>query len=138
MTWGELSDFLHLQRQGIEPRLVSEFARIGEKRADTFKRLEKATRESLDEVVRKFAKTKKWPALSDKQVTMLYLRLSYGVDLAMALSTCKTGLFPALKNRDSEMIQWLLNEAWDYPGQVHTFRLYSEKRRTFGDDPMRN
>ena len=49
---------------------------------------------------------------------MLYLRLSYGVDLAMALSTCKTGLFPTLKNRDSEMIQWLLNEAWDYPGST--------------------
>jgi len=69
---------------------------------------------------------------------MLYLRLSYGVDLAMALSTCKTGLFPTLKNRDSEMIQWLLNEAWDYPGQPHTLRLYSERRRDFGNDPMRN
>jgi hypothetical protein len=65
--------------------------------------------------VRKFAKTKKWPPFSDEQVTMLYLRLSYGVDLALALSTCKTGLFHTLKNRDSEMIQWLLNEAWDLP-----------------------
>jgi len=138
MTWRELSDFLQLQRQGIEPRLVSDFARIGEKRADTFKRLEKVTRESLDEAVRKFAKTKKWPALSDQQVTMLYLRLSYGVDLAMALSTCKTDLFPPLKNRDSEMIRWLLNQAWDYPGQVHMLRLYSEARRSFGDNPMRN
>jgi hypothetical protein len=138
MTWRELSDFLHLQRRAIEPRSVSYFARIGEKRADTFKRLEKATRGSLDEVVRKFAKTKKWPTLSDEQITMLYLRLSYGVDLAMALSTCKTGLFPALKNRDSEMIQWALNEAWDYPGASHTLRLYSEKRRAFGDDPTRN
>jgi len=136
MTWRELSDFLHLQRRAIEPRLVSDFARIGEKRADTFKRLEKATRESLDEAVCKFAKTKKWPALSDEQVTMLYLRLSYGVDLAMALSTCKTGLFPKLNNRDSEMIQWTLNEAWDYPGQPHTLRLYSEKRRIAGE--MRN
>jgi hypothetical protein len=138
MTWRELGDFLHLQRRAIEPRLVADFARIGEKRADTFKRLEKATRELLDEAVRKFAKTKKWPALSDEQVTMLYLRLSYGVDLALALSTCKTGLFPALKNHDSEMIQWALNEAWDYPGQPHTLRLYTEKRRTFGNDPMRN
>ena len=138
MTWRELSDFLHLQRRSIEPRLVSDFTRIGEKRADTFKRLEKATRKSLDEAVREFAKTKNWPTLSDEQVTMLYLRLSYGVDLAMALSTCKTGLFPALKNRDSEMIQWALNEAWDYPGQPHTLRLYSEKRRTFGNDPTRN
>ena len=111
MTWRELSDFLHLQRRAIEPRLVADFARIGEKRADTFKRLEKATRESLDADVRKFAKTKKWPALSDEQVTMLYLRLSYGVDLALALSICKTGLFPALKTHDSEMIQWPLNEA---------------------------
>jgi len=56
----------------------------------------------------------------------------------MALSICKTGLFPTLKNRDSEMIQWLLNEAWDYPGQPHTLRLYSERRRDFGNDPMRN
>ena len=138
MTWRELSDFLHLQRRAIEPRPVADFARIGEKKADTFKRLEKATRESLDEAVREFTKTKNWPALSDKQVTMLYLRLSYGVDLAMALSTCKTGLFPALRNHDSEMIQWALNEAWDYPGQPHTLRLYTEKRRTFGNDPMRN
>ena len=138
MTWRELSDFLHLQRRAIEPRPVADFARIGEKKADTFKRLEKATRESLDEAVREFTKTKNWPALSDEQVTMIYLRLSYGVDLALALSTCKTGLFPALRNHDSEMIQWALNEAWDYPGQPHTLRLYSERRRDFGNDPMRN
>jgi hypothetical protein len=138
MTWRELSDFLHLQRRPIEPRLVSDFAGIGEKRADTFKPLEQATRESLDEAVRKFAKTKHWPALSQEETTMLYLRQSYGVDLAMALSTCTTGLFPALKDRDSEMIQWALNEAWDYPGQPNTLRIYSERRRDFGDDPTRN
>ena len=138
MTWREFSDFLHLQRQAIVPRPISEFAQIGEKAADTFKRLEKTTRESLGEAVRGFAKTKNWPALSNEQIVMLYFRLSYGVDLAVALSTCTMGLFPALKNRDSEMIQWLLNEAWDYPGQPHTLRLYSEKRRTFGNDPMRN
>ena len=69
---------------------------------------------------------------------MLYFRLSNGVDLAIALSTCTTGLFPALENRDSEMIQWALNEAWVYPGLPHTLRMYSEKRPTFGDDPMRN
>ena len=138
MTWRELSDFLHLQRRAIEPRLVADFARIGEKRADTFKRLEKTTRESLDEVVRKFAKTKKWPALTDEQTLMLYFRLGYGVDLALALSTCTTGLFPTLENRDSEMIQWAVNEAWDYPGIPHTLRSFSERRRDFGNDPMRN
>ena len=122
----------------LVPRPISEFAQIGEKLADTFKRLEKATRESLDEAVREFAKTKNWPVLSDEQTVMLYFRLSYGVDLAMALSTCTTGLFSTLENRDSEMIQWALNEAWDYPGIPHTLRMYSEKRRTFGNDPMRN
>ena len=66
MTWRELGDFLHLQRRAIEPRLVSDFARIGEKKADTFKRLEKATRKCLDEAVREFAKTKHWPVLSEK------------------------------------------------------------------------
>jgi hypothetical protein len=69
---------------------------------------------------------------------MLYLRLSYAVDLAMALSTCTRGLFPALKNRALDMIQWVLIEAWDYPGQPHTLRLYSERRRSRGDDVMRN
>ena len=47
MTWRELSDFLHLQRRAIEPRLVSDIAKLGEKRADTFKRLEKALTLSL-------------------------------------------------------------------------------------------
>ena len=119
MTWRELSDFLHLQRTEIVPRPISEFAKIGEKAADTFKRLEKATRGSLDEAVRGFSKTTKWPALSGEQTVMLYFRLSQGVDLAMALSTCTTGLFSTAENRDSEMIQSALNEAWDYPG-VHT------------------
>ena len=59
MTWRELSDFLHLQRTAIAPQPISEFAKIGEKAADTFKRLEKATRGSLDKAVRGFAKTKK-------------------------------------------------------------------------------
>jgi hypothetical protein len=48
MTWRELSDFLNLQRRAIVPRPISEFARIGEKAADTFERLEKETRESLE------------------------------------------------------------------------------------------
>jgi hypothetical protein len=138
MTWRELSDFLNLQRLDLVPRPISEFARIGEKAEDTFKRLEKATREMLDEAVHGFATTKNWPVLSDEQTVMLYFRLSYGVDLAMALSTCTTNLFPALENRDSEMIQWALNEAWDYPGLPHTLRAFSEKRGIFGNDPKRN
>jgi hypothetical protein len=138
MTWREFSDFLHLQRRAIVPRPISEFAEIGEKAADTFKRLEKSTRESLDVAVRGFAKTKNWPVLSDEQTVMLYFRLSYGVDLAMALSTCTTGLFPTLENRDSEMVQWTLNEAWDYPGLPHTLRSFSEERRARGGDQTRN
>jgi hypothetical protein len=138
MTWRELSDFLNLQRLAMVPRPISEFARIGEKAADTFERLEKATRESLDEAVRGFAKIKNWPALSEEQTVILYFRLSYGVDLAMALSTCTTNLFPALENRDSEMIQWALNQAWDYPGLPHTIRAFSEKRGAFGNDPTLN
>ena len=138
MTWRELGDYLHTQRLSFDPQEISEFARIGEKKADTFKRLEKATRKCLDEAVRDFARTRHWPVLSQQETTMLYFRLSYGVDLAMALSTCTTGLFPALKKRDSEMIQWALNEAWDYPGQPHTLRLFSDKRRSFGSDLTRN
>jgi hypothetical protein len=90
----------------LVPRPIAEFARIGEKAADTFERLEKGTRESLSDAVREFATTKNWPALSDEQTVMLYFRLSYGVDLTMALSTCTTNLFPGLENRDSEMNQW--------------------------------
>ncbi len=105
---------------------------------DTFKRLEKTTRESLGEAVRGFAKTKTWPALTDEQTLMLYFRLGYGVDLALALSTCTTGLFPTLENRDLEMIQWAVSEAWDYPGIPHTLRSFSEKRREFGNDPTQN
>jgi len=105
---------------------------------DTFKRLEKTTRESLDEAVRGFAKTKTWPTLTDEQTLMLYFRLGSGVDLAVAVSTCTKGLFPTLENRDSEMIQWAVNEAWEYPGIPHTLRSFSERRRDFGNDPMRN
>jgi hypothetical protein len=138
MTWRELSDFLHLQRRSVAPRPISEFAQIGEKAADTFERLEKATRGSLDEAVRGFAKTKNWPALSDERTVMLYFRLSYGVDLALALSSCTTGLFPTSESRDWEMIQWALNEAWDYPGLPHTLRSFSEERRARGGDQTRN
>jgi len=41
MTWRELSNFLNSQRMALAPRPISEFAQIGEKAADTFKRLEK-------------------------------------------------------------------------------------------------
>lgn len=47
---------------------------------------------------------------------MLYFRLGYGVDLALALSNYTTGLFPTLENRDLEMIQRAVNGAWYYPG----------------------
>ena len=138
MTWRELSNFLNSQRMALVPRPIAEFAQIGEKVDDTFKRLEKTTRGSLDEAVRGFAKTKTWPMFTDEQTLMLYFRLGYGVDLALALSTCTTGLFPTLENRDSEMIQWAVSEAWDYPGIPHTLRSFSERRRDFGNDPMRN
>ena len=122
----------------LVPRPIAEFAQIGERVDDTFKRLEKTTRESLDEAVRGFTKTKTWPTLTDEQTLMLYFRLGYGVDLVVAVSTCTTGLFPTLENRDSEMIQWAVNEAWEYPGIPHTLRSFSERRRDFSNDPTRN
>jgi len=138
MTWRELSDFLHEQRRSIVPRPVSEFARLGEKASDTFERLDKTTRESIDGAVCEFAKTTNWPVLTDEQTLMLYFRLGYGVDLTMALSTCATGLFPPLKDRDSEMIQWALKEAWDYPGLSHTLRMSFEKRNPRGGNEIQN
>ena len=94
MAWSELSDFLNSQRLALVPRPIAEFAQIGEKAEDTFKRLEKTTRESLGEAVCGFAKTKTWTALTDEQTLMLYFRLGYGVDLALALSTGRGGFFP--------------------------------------------
>ena len=40
----------------------------------------------------------------------------------------------------TQFMNWALmaNEAWDYPGIPHTLRSFSEKRRDFGNDPMRN
>jgi len=128
MNWRELGDFLHLQRTAIPARPLSEFAEVGEKATDTFKRLENATRESLKVAIREFANTRKWPPLTDEQALVLYFRLSQGIDLALALSRNKTGLFPAQENQESEMIQWALNEAWEYPGLPNTVRILSERR----------
>lgn len=138
MTWHELSHFLHSQRLSLEPRPISDFARIGEQPDHTFKRLEKTTRKSLDKAVRKFAKSRNWPFLSDEAIVILYFRLSYGVDLAVALSTGSRVLFPTLKNREADMIQWALNKTWHYPGLPHTLRMFSEKRRAYSADATRN
>ena len=128
MSWRELSDFLHRQRTEISARPISEFAEVGETAADTFNRLEAATRESLKTAIREFARTRKWPPLSDEQSLILYFRLSQGVDLTMALSQNKTGLFSNRENDESEMIRWALNEAWEYPGLPNTVRFLSERR----------
>jgi hypothetical protein len=127
MTWPELSDLLNSQRLSISPRPLHEFANNNEGTSDTFKRIEKATRDDLNRAVEQFAITEKWPSLSDEQILMLYFRLSYAIDLAMALSTNKTGLFPTLESHRAEMIRWSLNEAWEYPGLPHTLRLSFEK-----------
>jgi hypothetical protein len=128
MRWRELSDFLHRQRTEISVRPISEFAEVGEKAADTFKRLEAATRDSLKTAIREFARTRKWAPLSDEQSLILYFRLSQGVDLAMALSQNKTGLFSTRENDESEMIRWALNEAWEHPGLPNTVRFLSDRR----------
>lgn len=138
MTWSELGYFLNSQRLALTPRPMSEFAQIGEKAADTFKSLAKTTRKPLNKAVREFAKTKVWPALTDEQTLILYFRLGNGVDLALALSTCTTGIFPTLQNQDFEMIQWTINDAWEYPGIPHTLRAFAEKRRDWKNDPTRN
>jgi hypothetical protein len=128
MNWRELSDFLHRQRTAIPARPLSDFAELGEKPADTFKRIEERTRASLKHAIREFANTQKWPPLSDEQSLVLYFRLCQGVDQAMALSRNKTGLFPTGENRESEMIRWALNEAWEYPGLPNTIRFLSDRR----------
>jgi hypothetical protein len=127
MTWRELSDFLNLQRLSISPRPLHGFARNNEGTSDKFKRIEKATRDDLNNAVEQFAVTEKWSSLSEEQILMLYFRLSYAIDLAMALSTNKTGLFPTLEGHRPEMIRWSLNEVWEYPGLPHTLRLSFEK-----------
>jgi hypothetical protein len=89
-------------------------------------------------VVRRFTETKQWPTLANKEILILYFRLSYGVDLARALSNSKVGIFSAMENRDSEMIFWALNEAWDYPGLAHTVRFLSENREVSDGDEIWN
>ena len=135
MTWSELSNFLNSQRLALVPRPISEFAQIGEKVEDTFKRLEKTTREPLGETVRGFAKTKTWPALTDEQVLMLYFRLGDGVDSAVAVSACTTGLFLTLVNRDAiEPTVWL-STASLWKTQARKFCSYGlriRKRSRFG------
>jgi len=74
MIWRELSDLLNIQRLSISPHPQHEFACDNERAGDTFRRIEKATRDELNKAVEQFATTEKWPSLSEEQILMLYLR----------------------------------------------------------------
>jgi hypothetical protein len=129
MTWRELNNFLLQQRESLRPRSISDFALHDERLIETFERVERIIRESLNEAVRKFSETKVWPKLSEEQTAILYYRLGHGFDLAAALAECASGLFHPAENQDAKMIQWALNETWVYPGLPLTLRGFPGKRR---------
>lgn len=134
MNWRKLSDLLYLQRRAIAVPAVAEFAKGGKKADDTFKRFERATRELLDEIFREFAKSGKWPTLSDEQSLIFCFRLNQDVNLALALSRCIPVLFPTEENQKAATIQWALNDRWKYPGLPNTACILSDKQHFNGGE----
>lgn len=119
MTWREIADLLNgLQSQFPHARRT--LAGWG-KPESVFQLLEHQTSESLDEAIRAFAKTRVWPPLSDDQKAMLGFRLDFAWHIAAAMceSSNSEKLFPTAQLSDSDQLEWILVEAWGWPGSPY-------------------
>ncbi len=88
---------------------------------ETFLDHENYTEHTLDAMVREFAETGRWPALSPVERTMLVFRLEYASSLAHLLGHLPehfSGVIaePSLDVPEERVLEWLLNEAWHSEG----------------------
>ena len=123
MTWSEISSLVDAELEKLQEDVpnLHEIAHRREMIAETLLAFECAEAELVDEAVRIFSTTRKWPGLSTTARTMLVLRLEYASGLCALFESQPRCPFrivpsPSLDIPEEHVLQWLLTSAWHTDG----------------------
>jgi hypothetical protein len=126
MTWESLIDLLsrefrHLRRM---PIVNFGFATAPVTDVNELRSEELRSAERVDAIVRDFARTRRWPALDEKERFFLRERISFAYEYStIAETTVKRPVFiatrPQIWNEQRRLLEWLLIDAWRKSGVLN-------------------
>lgn len=126
MTWRTLTDLLAREFRMLKRMPVVSFGFINEPVSDALELASEELRsaERIDHIVRDFARTRRWPALDEKERFFLRERLRFAYEYAsIAEISIQRPLSiasrPRVINEQRRLLEWLLIDTWRNSGVVN-------------------
>lgn len=126
MTWKTLTDLLAREFRNLRrvPVVTFGFSNAPVLDAHELKREELQMAERVDQMVRDFARTRRWPALDEKTRFFLRERIRFAYEYAsIAELTVRNPVSiagrPHIWNAQRRMLEWLLIDVWRHSGVVN-------------------
>lgn len=126
MTWDSLIDLLSREFRQLRRKPVVNFgfATAPVTDADELRSEELRIAERVDSIVRDFARTRRWPALDEKERFFLRERIRFAYEYcSIAETTVKRPVYIATRshiwNEQRRLIEWLLIDAWRKSGVLN-------------------
>jgi hypothetical protein len=126
MTWRTLTDLLAREFRILRRMPVVSFGFTNEPVSDATELAgeERRSAERIDLIVRDFARTRRWPALDEKERFFLRERLRFAYEYAsIAEISVRRPLSiasrPQVINEQRRLLEWLLIDAWRNSGVIN-------------------
>jgi hypothetical protein len=126
MTWDSLIDLLSREFRNLRRKSVVNFgfATAPVTDADDLRAEELRLADRVDSIVRDFARTRRWPALDEKERFFLRERIRFAYEFcSIAETTVKRPVYiatrPQIWNEQRRLIEWLLIDVWRKSGVIN-------------------
>jgi hypothetical protein len=126
MTWKTLTDLLAREFRNLRrmPVVSFGFSSAPVTDANELRREELQWAERVDKIVCDYAKTRRWPALDERERFFLRERIRFGYEYASLgeISVARPVLIasrPEIWNEQRRLIEWLLIDVWRKSGVVN-------------------
>lgn len=126
MTWDSLIDLLSREFRNLRRKPVVNFgfATAPVNDANELRSEESRLAERVDSIVRDFARTRRWPALDEKERFFLRERIRFAYEFcSIAEVTVKRPVYiatrPNVWNEQRRLLEWLLIDAWRKSGVIN-------------------
>jgi hypothetical protein len=126
MTWNSLTDLLSREFRKLRrmPVVSFGFATRPVEDPNELRAEELALAPRVDSIIRDFGRTRRWPALDEKERFFLRERIRFGYEYAnIASTTVKKPISlatrPQVWNEQRRLIEWLLIDVWRNSGVIN-------------------
>ena len=126
MTWKSLTEMLSAEFRKLRrmPVVSFGFANAPVNDPDDLRAEELRYAERIDTIVRDFARTRRWPALDEKERFFLRERIRFAYEYATIAETtvkrpASIATRPQIWNEQRRLIEWLLIDVWRKSGVLN-------------------